>query len=670
MAGKMDKCILSTNRWQALWLVGAVVWSLAAGPLASAEGEEQTLWLDEMDLSHMDSGWQRPRPRRAVSGYPMAIADVAFPKGVGANAISAWRMLLDGKVQRFVAQVGVDDHATPEGQATVEFFVFADGQERWRSGVMRSGDAARAAEVELAGVRQLVLYVSDGDDGVEGDHFNWADARFFYSGEPPEPVHRFEWEAQILTPPPPDTPRINGARVFGARPGAPFLFTIPATGARPMRFAAQGLPEGVALDAETGRLSGAVVTAGEHAVVLTAKNALGETTAPLRVVIGETIALTPPMGWNSWNCWAEAVDDDKIRRAARALVDSGLINHGWTYVNIDDTWQAPRRGGPHNAIQGAEKFPDMAALCEYVHDQGLKIGIYSTPWAKSYAGYLGGSSDHADGSWSTYEAGWSIGEHSFAAQDARQFAEWGMDYLKYDWSPNDVHHAEEMAKALRATGRDIVFSLSNTAPFELASEWARLANCWRTTEDILDNWQSLATIGFSQDRWRPYAGPGHWNDPDMLVVGQVGWGPELRPTGLTADEQYTHISLWCLLSAPLLLGCDLEQLDPFTLNLLTNDEVLAVNQDPLGRQAARLVGREGREVWAKPLEDGSLAVGLFNRWPVDIEVTATWDVLGLEGPALARDLWRQEDLGVFDDAFAAMIPTHGVRLVRLATMER
>ena len=296
------------------------------------------------------------------------------------------------------------------------------------------------------------------------------------------------------------------------------------------------------------------------------------------------------------------------------MVRSGLINHGWTYVNIDDAWQG-QRGGLFNGIQGNEKFPDMKGLCDAVHEMGLKIGIYSTPWVTSYANHIGGSAENPEGTWSPPTIPkkghvnkkilpWAIGKYHFAANDAKQWAAWGIDYLKYDWNPNEEPETREMYDALRASGRDVVFSLSNNSPFTNAPVLSKIANCWRTTGDIRDNWDSMSKKGFGQDKWEPFAGPGHWNDPDMLVVGRVGWGKP-HPTGLTPDEQYTHITLWCLLSAPLLLGCDLDNLDDFTLGLLTNDEVLAVNQDALGKQAI-CVARDGdARVFAKALEDGS-----------------------------------------------------------------
>ena len=483
-----------------------------------------------------------------------------------------------------------------------------------------------------------------------------------------------------LTPPPAPapTPRLNGPKVFGVHPGSPFLYTIPATGNQPITFSADDLPPGLTLDPATGRITGNIqlpidgLTPANFNVTFHAKNAKGEATKKFRIIVGDQIALTPPMGWNSWNCWAGAVDEDKVLRAAKAMVASGLAQHGWTYINIDDTWQGAR-GGPFNAIQPNNKFTDMKALADGVHDLGLKVGIYSTPWITSYANHIGGSSDNPAGNWTlvTQANGrrnpqHALGRYPFATNDAKQWAAWGFDYLKYDWNPNDIPHVQEMADALRASGRDMVFSLSNAAPFGNAADWARLSNAWRTTGDIRDNWRSMTSNGFSQNRWAPFSGPGHWNDPDMLVVGRVGWGPSLHATNLTPDEQYTHISLWCLLASPLLLGCDLEQLDPFTVGLLTNDEVLDVDQDPLGKEATAVAGDNvSYSVYAKPLDDGSLAVGLFNRGPEAYTLTVKWSDLSLTGPQLVRDLWRQKDLGTFTDQFSAPVPPHGVVLVRI-----
>ncbi|HLJ57810.1 MAG TPA: putative Ig domain-containing protein [Chthonomonadaceae bacterium] len=528
--------------------------------------------------------------------------------------------------------------------------------------------------------------------------------------------------AQILTPSPPPTPRINGPRVYGVRPGRPVLYTIPATGQEPITYAAAGLPHGLALDAVRGRIAGVIAKPGDYPVKLTAVNALGANSRTLLIRVGDVVCLTPPMGWNSWNCFAGAVTQEKVRAQAEAMVRSGLSRHGWSYINIDDTWQG-ERGGKYKALQGNAKFPDMQTLCDRIHDLGLKAGIYSTPWVSSYAGYPGGSAMNADGRW-TKPVGpkqvnkkilpWAPGPFPFARQDARQWADWGFDYLKYDWNPIEAPQVEEIDAALKESGRDFVLSLSNHAPIAGASDWARLSNCWRTTGDIRDNWRSVTSIGFSQDAWAPFSGPGHWNDPDMLVVGMVGWGPKLHPTGLSQDEQVTHISLWCLLAAPLLIGCDLTQLDPFTVSILTNDEVLAVDQDPLGKQARRVKEDKARgiEVWARPLFDGTIAVGLFNRgryelepprrqrsgepisapvWRLHdraagtaqefgteaeaqvalqssatpVEVSVGWPELHLAGPQPIRDLWRQKDVGPANGAVTSTVPFHGVALLRI-----
>ncbi len=510
----------------------------------------------------------------------------------------------------------------------------------------------------------------------------------------------------ILTPPVAATPRINGAKIFGVRPGSPLLYQVAASGERPMKFSAENLPAGLSLDQNSGQISGSLAEAGRHLVNLRAENARGVAERMLTIVVGEEIALTPPMGWNSWNVWGGNVSQEKVLAAARLLVSSGLRDHGWTYVNIDDGWQGIR-GGPFNAIQPNAKFPEMAQLSAEIHSLGLKFGLYSTPWRTSFYGQIGSSADSAEGkyewiedgthtefykyrfpqdtsalakfSWLKPLADWLherriqkitrslriFGPFSFVAQDAKQWSAWGVDYLKYDWVPIDVAHTAAMQRELAGTGRDVVYSVANNTPFPLAPEISRLTNSWRTSGDVKDNWHDVSKIGFTRDRWAPFNRPGHYNDADMLVLGTVGWGKTLRRTKLTSDEQYTHMSLWCLLAGPLLLGCDLEQLDPFTLGLLTNDEVLEINQDPLGKQATRVTREGDAEVFAKPMEDGSRAVGLFNRGAAQRSVKIDWSRLGLTGAQQVRDLWRQKDLGVFQNGFAAPVPGHGVLLIRV-----
>lgn len=438
-----------------------------------------------------------------------------------------------------------------------------------------------------------------------------------------------------------------------------------------MGFSALNLPKGLKLNAATGDITGSLPKAGIYIIVLRAENAFGGDGKKFRIIAGETIALTPPMGWNSWNHYGSRITQEIVLQNARAMAASGLIDHGWTYVNVDDTWQGGR-GGPFHAIQGDAKFPDIGELCNDVHAQGLKIGIYSTPWTTSYAGHVGGSAENPEGAWSPPTIPkhgnlnknilpWAIGKYHFATNDADQWAAWGIDYLKYDWNPIEYPETLEMYDALRDSDRDIVFSLSNDMNIKNAPAISKIANSWRTTGDIKANWKSMSERGFGQDKWARFASPGHWNDPDMLEIGTH----EKNEPGLTPDEEYTHMTLWCLDSAPLLLGNDLTQLEPFTLNLLENDEVLAVDQDALGKPGVCVASGNDLCVYRKELEDGSIAVGLFNLGTNTATVTARWSDLKIHGRRKVRDLWRQKDLGGFKNEFSLPVAPHGAELVKI-----
>jgi alpha-galactosidase len=502
----------------------------------------------------------------------------------------------------------------------------------------------------------------------------------------------------ILTPKPSLNPRINGPKIFGVRPGSPLIFKISATGEKPLSYFAEDLPEGVRIDQKTGQILGVIKQIGVFNVKIRVSNARGAATRDFKIMCGDKICLTPPMGWNSWYVFSLLVTQDKIERMAKALAESGLIDHGWSYINIDDCWQG-KRDPKTKRMFANDNFPDMKNLCDQIHRLGLKAGIYSTPWAGSYAGYYGGSIPNESCDMSEFEVPLQmrfeknqvfgdLKETRKPARffgkgceeiDARQFAEWGFDYLKYDWNPNDVPHVTSMLNALRKTERDIVYSLSNHASFKLAKEWKKLANVWRTTGDIKDSWDSISNIGFNQDRWAPFGGPGHWNDPDMLQVGMTNTphqkNPDARPTRLTPNEQYTQMTLWCLLAAPLLLSCDLEKLDEFTLSLLTNDEMIEINQDPLGISAHTIAKKRSwfsKSMWriyARPLEDGSHAVGLFNLGDKSSLITVKWSALKIQGKKIVRDLWRQQDMGIYESDFTADVPPHGVVAVKIKSLK-
>lgn len=623
--------------------------SACAGLTATAG----TFPLDTLDLQFMEQGWGEPRATRSVDGHGLSIGGQKFDRGVGTHANSSFRLNLHSQGERLEAKVGVDDEIGKRG--SVIFKVIGDGKTIWESGLMRGGEPPKELAVSVEGVKTLLLLVNDGGDDINYDHADWAEASIIMKEGKPEAIAPVREPAVILTPKASPKPRINGAKVLGVRPGSPVLFTVPVSGQQPISYSANKLPPGLTLNPANGQITGALRERGTYIVKLRAKNPAGAAERPLKIVCGDLIALTPPMGWNSWNCFGCDVNEANVRAAADAMVRSGLTQHGWTYINIDDCWEAGR--DPEGKILSNQKFPNMKALTDYVHSRGLKIGLYSSPGPKTCAGHEG--------------------SYQHEAQDAAQYGEWGFDYLKYDWcsyggiAPNPTHAQllkpyQVMRAALDKAPRDIVFSLCQ---YGMGNVWEWGAevggNCWRTTGDITDTWNSMANIGFGQAGHEKYAQPGRWNDPDMLVVGYVGWSAKVRPTHLTPNEQYTHISLWCLLCSPLLIGCDMTRLDQFTLNLLTNDEVLEVNQDPLGRQAARISRSGSLEVWAKEMEDGTKVAGLFNRGEEESLVSVTWAQLGLSGKQKVRDLWRQKDLGKYAEKFEASVPRHGVALIKI-----
>ncbi|MCF8229824.1 MAG: NPCBM/NEW2 domain-containing protein [Bacteroidales bacterium] len=638
----------------------------------SCSEKDQIIYLDETDLSKMEIGWGENQANQSVEGNPITIAGEHFERGVGTHAISKMMIALHGTAEKFEAYAGVDDESGD--RASVEFFVMGDKMILWQSGIMKKGDKAKKISIPLEDIQKLGLYISNGGDNINYDHADWADAKIHYKGEKPLALSPPVQKTYTLTPPTPPEPRINYPWVTGASPGKPFLFRIPVTGEKPVHISVEHLPAGLKFDQEKRIIHGTTPPKGEYVVNVTAENKFGKDVKRITIKSGHGLALTPPMGWNSWNCWGLSVDQEKVKAAADALVSSGLADHGWTYINIDDGWEAEQRT-ENRELLANEKFPDMKALADHIHDYGLKLGIYSSPGPYTCGGYLG--------------------SHEHEKQDAETWADWGIDYLKYDWcSYNDIAADRSlpelkkpyifMDKILKDVDRDIVYSLCQYGMGDVWTWGEEVGgNLWRTTGDITDTWSSMSRIGFSQDKCSPYAGPGHWNDPDMLVVGQLGWGPDLHKTRLTPDEQYTHISLWSLLSAPLLLGCDLTQLDDFTLNLLTNDEVIAVNQAPLGDQAIKVKDENGKQVWAKKLVDGTLAVGLFYTgtddpveamwWEDEMpasNVKISWEELGIEGSHKIRDLWRQKTIpGNFTEGLEAQVPYHGVILVRLLPME-
>ena len=631
---------------------------------------ESTVYLDELDLTLAFQTWKRPLSKKSVEGNPLNVGGKLFERGVGAHAPFIYGLKLEGPVKTFEGFVGIDSEQGNKGKAA--FKIYADDKLVFESQSLGEGAETFGpipVKIELSGVKLLELVIDPLED-EENAHADWLDAKFSVEdGAVITPVSTAGEQWGILTPQPLPIPRINGPAVLGVRPGSPVIWRLPVSGERPLQLTVEKLPIGLAFDAEQGILTGSIKERGDYPLTFTAKNSKGVSTKTVTLKVGDKIAPTPPMGWNSWNCFAHTVRAEDIRAAADIFISSGLADHGWLYINIDDFWQnrpdeksdetlmGPERQ-PDGTIQPNKRFPDMKALADYVHAKGLRIGLYSSPGPLTCG--------RCTGSWG----------HEW--QDAKTYASWGYDYLKYDWCSysrvDDTSYPDHyllpyalMGEALRAQNRDILFSLCQYGWWNV-STWGSIVkgSCWRTTGDINPTFSSMAKIIKQQEPLWLFAGPDAWNDPDMLIVGVVGFGNP-QPTSLTPNEQYTHLSLWAMLCSPLLIGCDLTKLDDFTLSLLTNDEVIEINQDELGAQAAKVVEGEGYEVWAKPMSDGSIALAVFNnalRQKV-AKITVDLEELGLDGSWLIRDLWRQKDLGIYSATFTCEVPSHATQLVRL-----
>ncbi|MDE3178890.1 MAG: glycoside hydrolase family 27 protein [Acidobacteriota bacterium] len=358
------------------------------------------------------------------------------------------------------------------------------------------------------------------------------------------------------------------------------------------------------------------------------------------------LAPTPPMGWNTWYAFGCKIAEAQVRAEADALMANGMKEAGYNYVNLDDCWQGTRDA--QGNIHPSANFPDMKGLADYLHAHGFKFGIYSSPGPKTCGG--------------------EPGSYEHEAQDARTYARWGVDFLKYDWcsarnvyAPSQMQGAyKKMHEAILQTGRPMAYSLCQ---YGLEQVWTWGAsvggNMWRTTIDVsnridFQEYTRMAFVGFGQAGLERFAGPGRWNDPDMLQIGNHG---------LNEDEDRTQMSLWCLLAAPLIISSDLTKLTPAQLAILTNHEVIAVDQDPAGIQGHRVSQVGPLEVWMKPLANGTKAVGLFNRGEGPMTVKVNFGEITISGAADVRDLWAHKDLGSYRGDFSAVVPRHGVVMV-------
>lgn len=486
---------------------------------------------------------------------------------------------------------------------------------------------------------------------------------------------------EIRTPRPGPAPSINGPLVFGAHPGNPFLYRIPCQGKRPFSFSAKNLPNGLILEASTGIISGKTPAAGEYKIILSAANSYGICERPFKIVSGETLSLTPPMGWNSWYVHYNRVSDKIMRASADAMISSGMADVGYMYVNIDDCWMntegtnkymsdstriGPLRDSNGNILPNRH-FPDMKAMTDYIHSKGLKAGIYTSPGPNTCCG-MAGSYRHEE-------------------QDAARFAEWGFDFLKYDWCSYGRIAGKEpplsemkkpyvlMGDVLKRQPRDIIFNLCQYGMgnvWEWGSEVG--GHCWRTAGDLgfeLDRFFSVALKNAEHGAWSK---PGSWNDPDYIQIGWIGSqkGDSFtlqEPCKMSAEEQYSYMSLWCMMAAPLVFSGDMSRLDDFTLNVLCNPEIIDIDQDPLGKSARVIMKDNDSFVMVKELYDGSIAVGLFNHSKATKEVSVGWSELQISGKHSVRDLWRQKEIGTADQTFKSLIPSQGVVMIKVSKLK-
>ena len=634
---------------------GLLFASLLLSPCAAVA---ERVYLDEEDVHARFAGngktWACTNGEVMVGG--------TFSRGVGVHSPSALCLVMDGRARAFEATFG---QLGKPNRSMLRLRVYRDGSLAHTSPELNATSGPHHVSVDLRGARWVEVEVQAVGNPWAGVSV-LGDA--FFEMEPgarPRDIATLSRQLGILTPPPGAAPRFNGPRVVGARPGNPFFFRIPVTGAAPLAVSVENLADvpGLAYDPARRVLEGVVGNRGTYTLRLAAENAHGRATRELRVVVGEKLALTPPMGWNSWNAFGREVSDAKVRGAADALIDLGLADFGWSYVLVDDGWQVKAdASGPRRDAHGVqltnERFPDMAALAGYIHSKGLKAGLYSSPGPVTCTGY--------EGSW----------RHE--ATDARAYAGWGYDFLKYDWcSYGDIARGETvqlkylypyllMGQRLRSCGRDIVHYACAYGFGDVATWGASVnAQCWRTTRDLFDFWGGVLWAMEQMDALWRHAGPGGWNDMDMMVIGDMCWN-ERGGTRLTPNEQYTHVSMWAMGAVPMILGCDLGKVDAFTLSLAANAEVIDVNQDPLGAAAAKVQCGEGWSCWARPLEGGDYAVALVNEGQLEREVLFCLEKAGLSGRWAVRDLWRQCDCGEVARGYRVSVPGHATHLVRLS----
>jgi alpha-galactosidase len=656
----------------------------------SQSSQEKYIWLSDLDLSKMTCVMGTPKINQSITGDAMSVGGEKLEHGVGTHAYSRMLIDLNGKAISFSAKVGLDDGAYIH--SSISFYVLGDKEILWESGVVKKGEKPRSINVDLTGVKKLGLLAVVNREDISENYADWGDAKIAYIGEEPVALDNNITAKQfgILTPPAPLKPRLNSPEVYGVSPGSPILYRIPATGERPINFRVEKLPAGLKIDKASGIITGKITRAGKYQMTLVATNRYSETKKPFTIIAGNGLVLTPPMGWNSWYIYYSRVSDSVMRLSADQMVRSSMADFGYQYVNIDDCWMNKiaskneeevgllrNEGG---MLRGNKRFPDMNELTNYIHSKGLKAGIYSSPGPKTCAGYAG--------------------SYQHEILDANTFANWGFDFLKYDWCSygsvaknNSLQELKApfllMGDALKKTGRDIVFNICQYGMGDVWKWGSEAGHSWRTGPDL-----GTATGSFipgfyntainNAEYWQ-YAHPSAWNDPDYITIGWVGSSNpngQGRKTSFTPNEQYAYMSLWALMASPLFYSGDMSKLDSFTVNVLCNHEVIAVDQDLAGKQGKVIRNDSTGMLMLKELSNKAKAVGLFNfpgnkRTPADYfvwdnksdgtkKIRITSSELGVSGKFHVRNLWTQKDLGIFEKYFETDVPYHGVVFLKIS----
>lgn len=624
---------------------------------------QSTIRLDQLDLTKSTNGNNRTiKKNLSTDGNPLRLKGVTYPYGAGVHAPSQIDIKTNGAT-RFYALVGIDDEVDPnfrpEDHGIAEYIILRDGTTQISKGTLKRKDATPVSiDIDITGFKYLSLVVNTaGQDW--SDHVDWVNTRIEYNGTAPYTVTN----ADMLNPP---GIRLESAQVFYSLPNVKMMHRF-ATSSPQAVLSAENLPAGLTFNSRRNLVEGKIATPGTYNYKLKAIDAENENSFTITVHVSDSlISPTPLMGWMSWNIFQDKINETNLKQVADLLVSSGLKDAGFNYVLIDDHWHGKTRDANGFLDCDLTKFPSgMKSMVDYIHSKELKAGIYSDAAERTCGG--------------------EIGSLNYEEKDAQQYATWGFDFLKYDYcyAPNDVNVAKtrykKMSEALKKTGRSFFFNIcewGDRKPWLWAAEAG--GHAWRVSWDSRDTWDHGAYDGGhcgviqAIDVMKPlalYAGPNQFNDLDMMCVGLYGTGKPSSANGAAGmnDTEYrTQFSLWSMFASPLLISFDISKMNAATKAILTNKEVIAINQDLMGQQASCIYSAGGKEVYMKDLENGDVAVALLNRNATAQTISVSLENLFLDGEHIVRDLWKHENTDTLNSGISTLVYPHETKLYRLS----